>query len=331
MSKNVIGFMLIDAPHSALNNAGSDAGDRTDNIVRVKAIRKGGKSYPYVSGQALRYWWRETLESKFNWEMSPIQRDKKIAFTSANPIVYPDDDMFGYMRALSKKEGGTVTRRSVLSNSPLVSVIGQYPTNDFGVMARHEGDPVPYEHEFYSTVLKGIFSINLDTAGKFFTKETTGYRNMYPELIELAEKEGLTNTEDAWVLDDETRIKRVEDIINALPYLYGGAKQASHLTDVTPKFLILTSIDGGNHFLMNIIKEEKNGAKLDVESLKEVLNDYDDILLTNVYIGYRKGFLKDETITALEELSKENSKLVLGSINEIVKEFNKEVPKLVKE
>ena len=154
---------------------------------------------------------------------------------------------------------------------------------------------------------------------------------MYPELIELAEKEGLTNTDDAWVLDDETRIKRVEDIINALPYLYGGAKQASHLTDVTPKFLILTSIDGGNHFLMNIIKEEKNGAKLDVESLKEVLNDYDDILLTNVYIGYRKGFLKDETITGLKELSKENSKLVLGSINEIVKEFNKEVPKLVKE
>ena len=67
MSKNVIGFMLIDAPHSALNNAGSDAGDRTDNIVRVKAIRKGGKSYPYVSCQALRYWWRETLESKFNF------------------------------------------------------------------------------------------------------------------------------------------------------------------------------------------------------------------------------------------------------------------------
>ena len=32
--------MLIDAPHSALNNAGSDAGDRTDNIVRVKSIRK---------------------------------------------------------------------------------------------------------------------------------------------------------------------------------------------------------------------------------------------------------------------------------------------------
>ncbi|WP_413824364.1 type I-B CRISPR-associated protein Cas7/Cst2/DevR [Methanobrevibacter sp. UBA337] len=329
MSKNVIGFMLIDAPHSALNNAGNDYSDRTDNMVKVKTIWKGGKSYPYVSGQALRYWWRETLESKFNWEMSPIVRDKKIAFTSANPIDYPDDDMFGYMRALSKKEGGTVTRRSVLSNSPLVSVVGQNPSNDFGVMARHEGDPVPYEHEFYSTILKGIFSINLDTAGKFYTKETTGYRNMYPDLVKLAEEKGLTNTDDAWVLDYETRIKRVEDIIKALPYLYGGAKQAAHLTDVTPKFLILTSIDGGNHFLMNIIKEEEKGAKLDIEALKEVLNDYKDILLTKVYIGFRKGFLNNKTSEQLEELSKENDKIVLGSINQIVDEFNKEIPKLV--
>ncbi len=220
MSKNIIGFMLIDAPHSALNNAGSDAGDRTDNIVRVKSIRKGRKVYPYVSGQALRYWWRETLESKFNWEMSPIIREKKIAFTSANPIDYPDDDMFGYMRAMKKADGGTVTRRSVLSNSPLVSISGQYPTNDFGVMGRHEGDPVPYEHEFYSTILKGIFSINLDTAGTFYSDERTGYRNMYPELEKLAEEKKLSNMEGAWILDESTRIQRVSDMVNALPYLF---------------------------------------------------------------------------------------------------------------
>ena len=133
MSNNVVGLMLIDAPHSALNNAGSDAGDRTDNIVRVKTIRKGRVRYPYVSGQAFRYWLRETLEDKFNWNMSPISRESKIAFTEANPIEYPDDDVFGYMRALKKKDGGTVTRISPFKNSPLVSVVGQNPTNDIGI------------------------------------------------------------------------------------------------------------------------------------------------------------------------------------------------------
>ena len=179
MAKNVIGFMLVDAPHSALNNAGIDAGERTDNIVRVKAIRKGRYLYPYVSGQAVRYWWRDTLGLKFDWKISPIEREEKIAFTAANPVEYDDDDVFGYMRALKKKEGGPVTRISPLKNSPLVSVISQTPTHDFGVMARHEGDPVPYEHEFYSTILKGIFSLDLEGIGVFYEKEKTGYKNMY--------------------------------------------------------------------------------------------------------------------------------------------------------
>ena len=38
-------------------------------------------------------------------------------------------------------------------------------------MSRHEGDPVPYEHEFYSNILKGIFSIDLGAVGIFSESE----------------------------------------------------------------------------------------------------------------------------------------------------------------
>jgi len=329
MSNNVVGLMLIDAPHSALNNAGSDAGDRTDNIVRVKTIRKGLTRYPYVSGQAFRYWLRETLEEKFGWEMSPISREKKIAFTEANPIQYPDDDAFGYMRALKKKEGGTVTRISPLKNSPLVSVVGQNPTNDFGVMARHdEGDPVPYEHEFYSTILKGIFSIDLTSLGVFCESEKTGYRNMYPKLIELAEEKGLTHEDDYWMLDSETRSKRAQDIINTLPYLSGGAKNTSHLTDVTPKILVLAAIDGGNHIFMNIVREENGETIFDIDALDEVINEYSDILKTDVYIGLRSGFLKDIQDIIIE-YAKNKENVHVGTIKEMTDKFSEEIPKLI--
>lgn len=329
MSNVIVGLMLIDAPHSALNNAGSDVSDRTDNIVRVKSIRKGRKVYPYVSGQALRYWWRDTLENKANWEMSPIIREKKIAFTSANPIEYPDDDVFGYMRALKAKEGGTVTRISPLKNSPLVSVAGQYPTSDFGVMARHEGDPVPYEHEFYSTVLKGIFSLDLDNLGVFSESEKTGYRNMYEKLKELAKEKNLENTEDKWILDKETRKQRAKDVLEVLPYLYGGAKATSHLTDVTPKFIILAAINGGNHIFMDVVHEENDKLKVDLDNLKEILKDYEDILLTDVYIGIRAGFL-DEIQEDLSVFEENNKNVHLGSINEMVDEFAKNIDELIK-
>lgn len=333
MTHTINGFMLIDAPHSALNNAGNDSSERTENVVRVKAIRKGRKVYPYVSGQALRYWWRTTLEDKFNWKTSPIEREKKIAFTSANPVEYDDDDVFGYMRALKKADGGTVTRLSILKNSPLVSIAGQVPTEDFGVMARHEGDPVPYEHEFYSTVLKGIFSLDLDSIGVFYKSERTGYRNMYPELEAIAEKSGAANIENKWIIPLEVRVKRVKDVLKALPYLTGGAKQTSHLTDVSPKLLILAGIDGGNHLFMNLVREENGEALVDIEALKDVISDYSDILLTDIYIGRRKGFMEelDPVFKALTEKYAGNGrKVIYGSINEMVDSFVQTLPGLMR-
>ena len=328
MTNNVVGLMLIDAPHSALNNAGPDAGDRTDNIVRVKTIRKGMTRYPYVSGQALRFWWRETLEDKFDWEMSPITREKKIAFTSANPIDYPDDDVFGYMRAPSKKTEVTVTRISPLKNSPLIAVIGQDPTEDFGVMSRHEGDSVLYDHEFYSNILKGIFSIDLGAVGIFSESEKTGYKNMSADLLKLAEERGLEHEEDKWIMDKDIRIKRTQDIINALPYLSGGAKSASHLTDVTPKIIVLAAIDGGNHIFMNIVREEKGELIFDLNALDEVISDYSDIIKSDIFIGVRTGFLKD-TQDKIIEYAKNKENVHIGTIKEITDKFSDEIPKLI--
>lgn len=333
MTKNVMGFMLVDAPHSALNNAGSDAGERTANIVRVKTIRKGRAVYPYVSGQALRYWWRDTLQKRYGWKLSPIIREEKVAFTNANPVEYEDDDVFGYMRALKKKDGGTVTRSSILKNSPLVSVTGQIPTDDFGVMARHEGDPVPYEHEFYSTVLKGIFSIDLDNIGVFYSIENTGYKNMYPQLEEIAQKNGAKKDGNRWIMPKEVRIKRAKETIAVLPYINGGAKQASHLTDVTPKLLVLASLDCGNHIFMNLAKEDNGEAIVSLDALEEVIKDYSENLLTDIYIGRRKGF-KDELDDDIRKLvekykQQDGKKIIYGSINEIVESFIEKIPPLM--
>ncbi len=332
MTKTIVGFMLVDAPHSALNNAGSDAGERTENIVRVKAIRKGREIYPYVSGQALRFWWRSTLVEKYGWKLSPIVREAKIAFSNANPAEYDDDDVFGYMRALKKAEGGTVTRNSVLKNSPLISVVGQMPTNDFGVMARQEGDPVPYEHEFYSTVLKGIFSLDLDSVGVFYAVEKTGYKNMYPKLEEIAKENGAVKDGDKWVMPMKVREKRAKEVIQVLPYLNGGAKQTSHLTDVSPKFLVLAAINGGNHIFMNITKEENGEGKINLEALEEVMNDYSDIILTDIYIGKRKGFmdeLEPEIMKTVEKYKDTKRKVIFGTINEVVEQFSSKIPELM--
>ena len=293
------GYILVDAPHSALNNAGTDISERAENIVRVKAIRRGGDIYPYVSAQAWRFWWRMTLQEMFEWELSPVERTEKIAFTKANPFKYPDDDIFGYMRAVKEgKTDKTVTRVSPLKCSPLVSVLSVEPVQDYGVMARQEGDPVPYEHEFYSTILHGVFSLDLTRVGVFYLKSQAGFRNIDEDIIERDEelKESLNEVgarriNDVYVLPPDVRAKRAKETILALAYLFGGAKQTQHLTDVAPKFVILAIVRGGNHIFMNLAHEKNGKVEFNYQGLKQTLIDYSDVILSDVYVGIMPGFL----------------------------------------
>ncbi|MCE2401004.1 type I-B CRISPR-associated protein Cas7/Cst2/DevR [Candidatus Poribacteria bacterium] len=332
MSKHLIGLTIIDAPYSALNNAGTEASQATENIVTVKKLQKGRDTYPYVSGQAWRNWWRTTLEHEFDeWNSSPIEREKKIAFTAADPVSYDDDDVFGYMRAQSDTQDGkkvnlTVTRLSPLKCSPLISIAPQTPTNDFGVMARQEGNPVPYEHQFYSCVLQGIFSLDLSAVGAFSDVNRTGYKNISSSYVETIQNAGGTQEDEKapWVLPKEIRVRRCQQTLEALPILSGGAKLTSHLTDVTPKLIILSVLDGGNHPFMNLMVEENGEGKLSINALREVIRDYGDRFCDSIYIGRRSGFMDelDEDLCKLDNDIDLSCEIVYDSPNRVIAELS---------
>lgn len=333
LTKNVLGFVLIDAPHSALNMGQADPAAADENEIPAKVMRRGRDVIPYVSAQAWRYWWRNTLETKCGWQMSPIVREAKIAFTSANPFTYPDDDVFGYMRALKNTEGGTLTRLSPLKTSPLMSVLPQVLTNDFGVMSRHEGDPVPHGHQFYSTVLKGIFSLDLSSVGVFRGTARTGYKNLDQRYTDKAEMQAAIATAEAeqqngnWVMPKTVRVQRATDTVKALPFLSGGAKSALHLTDVTPKFIVLAVIEGGNHLFMNIAAEKAGEPLINVNALKQVIGDYKDALLSDVFIGRQEGFRDDlrGDLEALQAEVKDTKTVHLLSPKQAVEQFTEKL------
>ncbi|MCC7203097.1 MAG: type I-B CRISPR-associated protein Cas7/Cst2/DevR [Nitrospirae bacterium] len=335
MSKNVLGFVLIDAPHSALNNAGKDDEARTENTVDVKVIRKGRSVYPYVSAQAWRYWWRNALKEKYSWNMSEITHIKKSggkgnqAFTAANPFTCEDDDIFGYMRASKKDEKGTLTRLSPLKNSPLISVISHAPTDDYGSMSRHEGDPVPFTHQFYSTILKGIFSLDLNSMGIFYESARTGFKNLDDEHLKIERIKSAKDESEAvkengsWKLPKPERVKRARETISVLPYLYSTTKSAGHLTDVTPKFIVLAVIDGGNHIFMNIANESYD-KPVNVKALRQVLSDYSGNIVSDIYIGRQEGFM-DELDNDLKGLNFAGKTVHCLSPKQAVEEFVKTI------
>lgn len=312
----VTGTLLIDAPASALNNLGSIPGARTDNTVGVKVIRTLDGVYPYVSAQAFRYWLRSTLDSGgWGWTSAPVYREEKVAYTDANPIKWWDDDLFGYMRAPSKRTSAkekreadesridetpttdTITRSSPFRVGTLVSIAPASPTADFGTMSRHEGDPVPHEHQFYRTTLQGLFSLDLHAAGRFSYRKKTGFRHLDDVRIAEAQSAGLTHSEEEkeYVLPLADRVRRVAALFEGIAHLEGGAKQALHYTDVAPALSILAITKGGNHIFGHIIGADRKGQpQLKIEALLEALEVHADDLLSDVYVGWVRGYLDEE-------------------------------------
>jgi len=313
----VTGLLLIDAPAAALNNLGNIPGARTDNTVGVKLIRAKDGAYPYVSAQAFRYWLRTTLESaELGWQAAPIYREKKVAYTDANPVLWWDDDLFGYMRAPSKRADAvqarsadasradetpttdTVTRVSPFRMSTLVSIAPVNITEDFGVMSRHEGDPVPHEHQFYRTTLKGLFSLDLHASGTFSYRQKTGFLNLDHTRIEAAKTvAGIEHLEAAkcYRLPLEQRVQRISALFEGLAHLEGGAKQALHYTDVAPALALLAVTKGGNHIFGHVVGATGRGLpELKIEALKQALTVFADDILSNVYVGWVEGYLDEE-------------------------------------
>jgi CRISPR-associated protein Cst2 len=360
MNLKTQGFILIDVDVVALNNAGKSNTTNYDNGVVTKKIFKNGRGYTYVSGQAWRYWWRETLKDNHNWIMSPIIKvdGKNQTFTACNPIKFPDDDIFGYMKALKdlKRDGDgnpilnskgkeetedvSVTRISPLKNSVFVSVGSTSTVENPANMSRHEGNPVLYSKQEYSAIMKGMFSIDLNQAGTFYDYFKTGFKNLTESLKnEVLEQKLVIEFDDPFVKDkngeakkivqlpQSVRVQRITDTLAALKTISGGAMQTNNMADVTPKFIVLTSMNSGNHPFSHIAKSEgMNNDKvlLNIEGIKEVLNDYNEQFQGTVFIGKRSGFM-DEYNEELKALETEFPNVKVLTVNQAIDQYCEQV------
>lgn len=325
--------ILVEATGAALNNAGSDTGKRLDNAVVVKQIRVGRNAYPYISGQAVRRWWREVLYADFDWKPSPVTREPKSAYTTGNPIAYEDDDVFGYMAAKKAKkqakkaphtealsdrddkeerspaeespsdDGGTQRRISPLKNSILVSVLPQTITSDFGHFSRDlpvdNPNMVPFEHEHYTTLLQGVFTLSLKDVGRFecgLMRDLPLHTAVEDGLEIEAEADGRSRPR-VLRLPQAERQKRIEKTIRALGRLRFGANLTRNLSDVTPVAILAGFLDGGNAPFQNLFTPAGDACvSLNLRRLTSVIQDYQDRFLCQktLYFGYRPGVLANE-------------------------------------
>jgi CRISPR-associated autoregulator DevR family len=140
---HLAGTFLIQADAAFLNGAGLGQGEDR-NVTIPKTFRDLKGEVPYVSSQAWKRWLRNTFIEETGWPASEVKaigwnpkgNVNKIA-GELNPVDFPEDDIFGYMRAQEgqgkkvaeeeeeTEEGRTSSMRtkSVMRASPFMASI----------------------------------------------------------------------------------------------------------------------------------------------------------------------------------------------------------------
>jgi len=332
--KNISGALLIDATAAFLNGAGLDVQEDKNRVVPKtyrEKVNNRLEEVPYVSAQAWRRWLRDTTNEENNWKPSELRAigegsekgsTNKIS-TELNPIEFPEDDLFGYMKAGGRNEE-SVQRTSPFKSSILKGIKNMRTINtDEAFVHLKEGTPLPYSTKFYSTHLEGFFNLEYYRLGVY---DNLGSRQelsseVLKEHSEKLIKHDLGGKFSRYELKNgtENRNNNAAGLLKGLAYLRGGAKQAAFGSDITPKVLILAGMESANPIFNNLFIGTGEKPILNIDLLLELENDFKDKLATPIYVGFRKSYLQNE-----EEIKERlQDGFVLASPVEIVKQFNK--------
>lgn len=260
-----------------------NSSENPGNLIVLKRVQDSkGDYYAYVSGQALRYYLKETMNqlgmplTKLNKngeyiiEASSKESDKRYEEILAE---HPDLDLLGFMEAVKGAGKMALRRWSPVKVSPMISI---YPwKGDSDMLTRKKegqegGDLVKVEINTFN-FMRGTIVVDVDMIGS--TVDELSY-----------------NIEEAIPKDDKA--ERIEYFVDAVKNLDGGAKKARLLDDLTPKFVIITKQKAGTPIFLNALDVDAEG-NIKTDLIKEILEEFDGII-EDYCIGLRSGIFENE-------------------------------------
>lgn len=281
MNRNGLTMTMIFQAESA------NFGEGIGNLTVLKKYSRGDKNqYTYISRQALRY----NIIQQLGYDNTPISNESGVVQFAADATIekYPEVDLFGYMKTVSKKENGdgkSITRSAAVRLSNAVSLEPFNSDLDFLTnmgLAKREGYPNAIaQSEIHRSLYAYTVTVDLDRIGE----------------------------DDGISLSIEEKRSRVEALLKTILFLYRDIK--GRRENLSPLFVIGGVFSRKNPFFSNAINVKNN--KLNIDSINSILNLMDD---ENefVRVGLVNGIFDNES-DIIDQL---NAKGVGEAFNEII-------------
>lgn len=255
-----------------------NAGEGEANFIDVKKYKRNGIEYPYVSGQAMRYYIKEAIRRNLSSdEYMCVPNDK--GETCGNIKECIGCDLFGFMTTIKGK--GAVTRVSPVKVSP---AMGLLPFEDNAVVdfltRRHR----MVEGEMSGDIVNVEIGVNLYKCGITIDVARIGGEEVIDENRRAVRIEHY--------LDNEDRKKRISKVLEAIRYISDYSKQARLLTDFTPDLILIAFQNVYSHRLQKAFSVS-DGA-VDLERLEAVIRDVKEYS-PKIIAGILPGVIENES------------------------------------
>ena len=284
------GLELVWLTETDLTNLNS--GEGGTNFVDVKKYKKENIEYPYVSGQAMRFYLRESVRKSLPENAIMCTPDDK-GETCGNIAECWNCDLFGFMATI--KGQGAVTRVSPVKVSPAIGLLpmDDNSTIDFLTRKKRVGEGEKASGDIVNIEL----GVNLYKCGVSFDLCRIGHEE---EILEKTRNIELKKIIES---DDEYK-NRVKSVVEGIRYLTDYSKQARLLTDFTPDILLASLQTRYSHRLQKAFEVDQN-KELDISRFKAIISDLKDY--STIYFGMISNVVKneDEVKQAAKELELE--------------------------
>lgn len=306
--QNIKGINITWLSTTDLTNLNS--GEGGSNYVDVKKYKFQDKEYPYVSGQAMRYYLKEGIRR----------------LRTSNDCCVPDNkgegcgdiincalcDLFGFMSP-EKGQGATV-RVSPVKVSPAIGLLpfDANSTIDFLTRKKHKAVGEKASGDIVNVEL----GMNLYKGGISIDVAKIGFEEEYDDTNKKMKFNDMRKGTDDTTKEKDKR-DRIAQVLESLSFLSDYSKQARLLTDFTPDFIIISFQSNYSHRLQKALElKSDEGINLNTDRLQEILADISGYS-NSTYVGMITGILDNEA--DVKKILTEKS-ITIKTPNEAIKE-----------
>ncbi len=269
-----------------------NSGEGESNLIDVKKYKKNGEEFPYVSGQAMRFYLKEAIRRNLeDNEYMCVPNEKGETCGDIKKCI--GCDLFGFMlttKGEKRGEGSANVRVSPIKVSPAMGLLpfDENSTLDF-LTRRHRKEAGEMEGDIVNVEIgTNIYKVGMSI-----------------DIRRVGAEEEITNDRQVEIKDyiqNDEKIKRIKKAIESIRYLTDYSKQARLLTDFSPDIILIALQNIYSHRIQKAFSLNQN-IELDVERLKAIIKDvkeYSDSL----YFGILPGIINNEKEVreAIEEL-----------------------------